>query len=295
MNVNHLQYFVTLAELEHYTKASDRLGISQPNLSHAIHALEDELEVKLFQKKGRNITLTKYGDLFLEYAQTGLDSLDAGKRKLQEMAGGTSGNINLAYIYTLGSSLAPKLVREFLEMHLHYKVTFQFSVGNTSEILKGLRKEIYDIAFCSKEPYEEDIEFIPFIKETLVVVLPKNHPLCAQEGITLREIENEPLITFTKSSGLRRTIEKLYETNKVIFKSAYEIGEDSSIAGLVSEGFGVAIMPKIPMLNSFSVEIRPLEATDYERYIYLAYVRDKYRSPMANHFISFIKNIQIEK
>ena len=64
MNLNQLHYFSKLAEVEHYTKAAEELGISQPTLSHAVGALETELGTKLFEKQGRNITLTKYGKIF---------------------------------------------------------------------------------------------------------------------------------------------------------------------------------------------------------------------------------------
>ena len=65
MNLYHLRYFSTLAHIEHYTKAADILAITQPSLSYAISTLEEELGVKLFEKNGRNVTLTKYGKVFL--------------------------------------------------------------------------------------------------------------------------------------------------------------------------------------------------------------------------------------
>ena len=66
MNLYQLRYFTTLAQEEHYTKAALKLHITQPSLTHAIHLLEDELDVALFEKKGRNVVLTKYGKLFLK-------------------------------------------------------------------------------------------------------------------------------------------------------------------------------------------------------------------------------------
>ena len=67
MTLNQLQYFVTLAHKEHYIKAAEELAITQPSLSHAIHLLENELNTRLFEKRGRNVVLTKYGKIFLEY------------------------------------------------------------------------------------------------------------------------------------------------------------------------------------------------------------------------------------
>ena len=77
MNLYHLRYFVTLAHLEHYTKAAENLSITQPSLSHAISLLENELGVALFEKEGRNIVLTKYGKIFLKDVEKLLEILDS--------------------------------------------------------------------------------------------------------------------------------------------------------------------------------------------------------------------------
>ena len=86
MNLYHLRYFVTLAHLEHYTKAAELLSITQPSLSHAISSLESELGVKLFEKEGRNIVLTKCGQAFLEDVEQSLSILDSSVNKLQMTA-----------------------------------------------------------------------------------------------------------------------------------------------------------------------------------------------------------------
>ena len=83
MNLYHLRYFVTLAHLEHYTKAADVLAITQPSLSHAISSLEEELGVKLFEKNGRNVSLTKYGKTFLGDVEETLNRLDSSVNGLQ--------------------------------------------------------------------------------------------------------------------------------------------------------------------------------------------------------------------
>ena len=141
MNLNQLHYFVTLAHMEHFTKAAEELDITQPSLSHAMTTLEQELGTKLFQKQGRGVSLTKYGQIFLKYAEESLRILDMGVRKTKEMTGQTGGVIDLAYIYTLGSEFVPRLVGDFLRAHEELSIRFHFTVGNTSEILAGLKDE----------------------------------------------------------------------------------------------------------------------------------------------------------
>ena len=158
MNLNQLHYFVTLAHMEHFTKAAEELDITQPSLSHAMTTLEQELGTKLFQKQGRGVSLTKYGQIFLKYAEESLRILDMGVRKTKEMTGQTGGVIDLAYIYTLGSEFVPRLVGDFLRAHEELSIRFHFTVGNTSEILAGLKDEKYDVAFCSMAEKEPQID-----------------------------------------------------------------------------------------------------------------------------------------
>lgn len=99
MNLNHLHYFRVLAKTEHYTQAANQLDITQPSLSHAIAALEKDLGCYLFEKQGRNIKLTKYGRIFYEYIDKGLQEVDLGERRLRELTSQeTDGSIWLLFI-----------------------------------------------------------------------------------------------------------------------------------------------------------------------------------------------------
>ena len=150
MNLYHLRYFVTLAHLEHYTKAADVLAITQPSLSHAISSLEEELGVKLFEKNGRNVSLTKYGKSFLEDVEQTLNRLDSSVNGLQ-LAGKGEGQIDVAFLRTLGVDFMPKIIRSFLNANKEKKINFNLFCDKvlTGDILTGLKEKKYDIGFCS--------------------------------------------------------------------------------------------------------------------------------------------------
>ena len=114
MNLYHLRYFVTLAHLEHYTKTAEILAITQPSLSHAIASLEKELGVKLFEKEGRNVILTKCGQAFLADVEKSLEMLDSSITKLQ-MTGSGEGRIDIALLRTLSTKIVPSFVKGFLD------------------------------------------------------------------------------------------------------------------------------------------------------------------------------------
>ena len=289
MNLNQLHYFVTLAHIEHYTRAAEMLSITQPSLSHAISMLEQELETNLFEKRGRNVVLTKYGKVFLEYVEEALKILDSGVKKTRALTSDTGGVIDLAYIFTLGSVFVPQLVGGFLKEHADWDVNFRFSVGNTTEIIQGLKEEKYDIAFCSRKEKESGIDFVPIAKEKLVVVVPKGHELAGRGSIDLKETLPYPQVYFTKNSGLRPVIDQLFEQTGGTPKIAYEIVEDASMAGLVAEDFGIAVMPEIPILKNLNVDVLDIENPPYERYIYLAKLKEKYLAPVVKEFIEYVK------
>ena len=315
MNLNQLHYFVTLAHIEHYTRAAEMLSITQPSLSHAISMLEQELETNLFEKRGRNVVLTKYGKVFLEYVEEALKILDSGVKKTRALTSDTGGGIDLAYIFTLGSVFVPQLVGGFLKEHEDWDVNFRFSVGNTTEIIQGLKEEKYDIAFCSRKEKESGIDFVPIAKEKLVVVVPRDHELAGRGSVDLKETLPYPQVYFTKNSGLRPVIDQLFEQTGGTPKIAYEILEDASMAGLVAENFGIAVMPEIPILKNLNVDVEftveetgeivnctiakerldshvdvlDIENPPYERYIYLAKLKEKYLAPVVKEFIEYVK------
>ena len=102
---------------------------------HAISMLEQELETNLFEKRGRNVVLTKYGKVFLEYVEEALKILDSGVKKTRALTSDTGGVIDLAYIFTLGSVFVPQLVDGFLKEHEDWDVNFRF--------LSEIRQRLY--------------------------------------------------------------------------------------------------------------------------------------------------------
>ncbi|WP_459777822.1 LysR substrate-binding domain-containing protein [Allocoprococcus similis] len=126
-------------------------------------------------------------------------------------------------------------------------------------------------------------------KEKLVVVVPKGHELAGRGSVDLKETLPYPQVYFTKNSGLRPVIDQLFEQTGGTPKIAYEIVEDASMAGLVAEDFGIAVMPEIPILKNLDVDVLDIENPPYERYIYLAKLKEKYLAPVVKEFIEYVK------
>ena len=211
MNLNQLQYFKILAQEEHYTRAAQMLSITQPSLSHAIAQLEEELGTRLFEKKGRNIVLTRYGKLFLPYVEESLKVLEEGVQRTRELNGSKEGIIHLAYIYTMGSNFTPKMVRNFLDAYPDYHIDFHFTVGTTGDILAGLKEDKYDIVFSSYQEGEPDIEFRKIGNQKLVVAVPQDHPLAIHGSVDLRDTIAYPQFILKKEADCVRSLNQMFE------------------------------------------------------------------------------------
>lgn len=288
MNLNHLHYFRVLAKVEHYTQASAELSITQPSLSHAISSLEKELGTYLFEKHGRNVRLTKYGKFFLKYVDSALSELDLGEKKLRSLTSDSAGTIDLAFIYTLGSHFIPSLINNFLSNDNYKNISFSFGQGNTKNIIDGLKNEKFDLAFCSLLENEPTIDFIPIMKQELVLIVSPKHPLASKDSIDLKDTAEYPFVYFNNESGIRPVIDNLFSQINITPKIACEVEEDTSVAGLVAINFGIAIVPNIPALDSFNVKILPITNPLYERFIYLASIKNAYLPPSVNKFKKFV-------
>ena len=116
------------------------LSITQPSLSHAIAQLEEELGTRLFEKKGRNIVLTRYGKLFLPYVEESLKVLEEGVQRTRELNGSKEGIIHLAYIYTMGSNFTPKNGAELSGCLPGLSYRLSFYGGNDRRYFSGIKR-----------------------------------------------------------------------------------------------------------------------------------------------------------
>ena len=217
-----------------------------------------------------------------------LKVLEEGVQRTKELNGSKEGMIHLAYIYTLGSTFVPKMVRRFLDAYPDYHIDFHFIVGKTGDIIEGLKNDQYDMVFSSYQDGEPDIDFRQIGDQKLVLAVPKNHPLAMYDTVDLKDTVDYPQIYFQKGSGLRPVIDQMFEEINQFPKVAFEMEEDSSMAGLVAQGFGIAVMPDIPILKSLNLKTLEISHPVYERSVYLATLKKHYLSPVAKSFIQFV-------
>jgi len=299
MNIYHLQYFQTMAKLEHYTKAADILCITQPSLSNAISALEDELGVLLFEKRGRNVVLSKYGHVYLNYVENALRELKVGADKIKEMAQDIQAPINIGFIHTLSSFFIPRLVAGFKSENGYANVDFSLHEGCTQkyctpELVFKLKRDVLDFIFISLIPKDPDIEFVKVCDQDLMVIVSDKSEIASNPSIDLSEIRAFPFINFAGKIGTKHEINRLFAQVGVIPNTCCEVDDELSMMGLVESNVGFAIVPFGPAIRNFNVKAIPLSNPRYNRPIYLGYMKNRKDNKTLESFKQFIINYSHE-
>ncbi len=287
MNLRQLQYFKTIAELEHYTRAAEKLYVSQSNLSHSIQELEDELNVEFFVRKGRNIKLTKYGELFLPYVTSALESLDTGVARLKDYINPNTGTVILAGFPSLAHFIPDVIVRYFSETN-RVGVHLQF---NQEGAYKTLREQIIagevDMIFSTMVD-DPRVGYTLIGEHQIVLVVPAGHRLADRDSVDLRELDGEDFVAFDNTCQLREVTDEIFKRLGIKVNITMETAQDVIIHGLVAANHGVAITPWPLSGAPYGVKLLRIENDIPTRQLYLLWNKEQYMPPAAAYFRDYV-------
>ena len=286
MNLSQLYYFIKLAELQHYTKAAKELYIAQPSLSDSIASLESELGISLFQKKGRNVMLTKYGEEFYVHVSQALNELERGIASMKMHSGQLGGTIDIGCIPTLIGDFLPTAVQNFMKNNP--KAKFNIFHGMSIEVAHGVASGKYDLGFCSMVEQEPDLLFVPIMVQELVLIVNDTHPLAKRKSLCLNELKNYNLTTYRDTIPIGKVVRNLLRENDV--EATFSYDDEISIGGVISESNLAAIVARTPFLKQFdNLVLIPLSDVPKDtRLIYMTFSRKNFVSSSVEAFADFI-------
>ncbi|MDD7389374.1 MAG: LysR family transcriptional regulator [Lachnospiraceae bacterium] len=287
MTLNQLYYFQAIARYENYRKAAEDLYISQPSLSRSIAALESELGILLFEKSGRGVQLTKGGRLFLEYVNRIISECEIAKNKMKELSD-DGGRIDIGYVFPLASRYIPHHVRNFLNRDENKRVTFNFYQNHTPAIAGKVLSGELDVGFGGYMD-RDDFEFFPVLSDEIVLITPKEHELAGRESVSLQEVNHYPVIGYDQSSWLGNYTKQLYKRFSLQPNIVVDCPDEHSIVAMVSEDFGIALVPDIEEIDENRVNIHHLNDIDLINQTFMFWQRDRYQLPAVERFIEYMK------
>lgn len=294
MTLLQLQYFKALAHMLHYTKTAEELHISQPSLSYAISTLEDELGVKLFEKKNRKNQLTIYGEQFLPYVEQAIRSLEEGRVVLERMHGDLTQIVHLGYFQSLSASLIPSVIEGFYGEEKNREIRFDFTEEPSYDIFEKIRNGVLDMGFTLHQG--EWAEEVCVMRQPLYLAVPPDHHLARRKSCSFSDFSQEPLIMLERSSTLRKDMDRHYAEAGQVPNLVFEVRECNTALQYVSLKFGLAVVPQTSAAESDKVVLIPISDHDqeYVRSVYLAKNRAHVLSPSAQTVWDYIvKNFQI--
>ncbi|MDU5110904.1 MAG: LysR substrate-binding domain-containing protein [Clostridium sp.] len=289
MNLQHLEYFKVIAETKNFTTASNILSVTQPALSKAISKLEEELEVSLFEREGRNIKITKFGEVFLKYADSALIEIERGKEKIHNMKENNDNVISITSTNCIGTTFIPFILSSFFNDN--FQARFNINNQSTEEILKDLKHGRIDFGFFDNINNLEDypkIEFILVKQIEYVLIVPKNHPLANKEEIYLKDLKEEYFITYKDNSCDQKEpyLKLMGYTPKVIA----EPNEGILLSKLVEAGAGISIVLNIPTINTNKISILKIKDNIGFKNIYMGWNKSEYTSEIKKKFKDYVIN-----
>ncbi|WP_134686878.1 LysR family transcriptional regulator [Brevibacillus migulae] len=279
MELLQLQYFLTVARLEHVTEAARSLHVTQSSLSKTIQRLEEDLGVPLFDRIGRKLRLNEFGRRFLHRAERALFELEQGKQELSDLSSPGHGTLELAV--TTASTL-PNILREFRKKRP--SVQFHVQMLTTQEMVTLLQRGEVDFCLSSPPIKGDGIECQIVFIDPILVAVPKGHRLADRSSVSLTELRDEWFVGVKKGYGTRDIVDAVCKSVGFSPKYVYEGDEPARLSTLVESEIGIAFIPSTARYSSEHVKYLHIENHELEREIALLWNRSRYMSRAALEF-----------
>jgi LysR family transcriptional regulator, hydrogen peroxide-inducible genes activator len=249
MTLTELKYIVAVAREKHFGRAADACFISQPTLSVSIKKLEDELEVKLFERNANEVTVTPLGEEIVRQAQAVLEQAanirEIAKRGKDPLAGA----LKLGVIYTIGPYLLPALVRQAIARTPQMPLMLQENF--TVKLLEMLRTGEIDCAILAEPFPDTGLATADLYDEPFMVAVPSSHPLAARSSISAEELKQETMLLLGNGHCFRDHVLEVcpefarFASNAEGIRKSFEGSSLETIKHMVAAGMGVTVVPQL--------------------------------------------------
>ncbi|MGG4452191.1 LysR family transcriptional regulator [Brevibacillus porteri] len=279
MELLQLQYFLTVARMEHVTEAARSLHVTQSSLSKTIQRLEEDLGVPLFDRKGRKLRLNEFGSKFLCRVERALFELEQGKLELSDLSNPEHGTLELAV--TTASTL-PTILREFRRKRPD--IQFHVQMLTTQEMVTLLHRGAVDFCLSSPPIQEDGIECQIVYIDPILVAVPRGHRLADRNIISLTELQDESFVGVKRGYGTRDFVDSICKSAGFAPTYVYEGDEPARLIQLVEAEIGIAFIPSTARDSREQIKYLQVENHELVREIALLWHKSRYISRAAQEF-----------
>ncbi|MBQ6680458.1 MAG: LysR family transcriptional regulator [Lachnospiraceae bacterium] len=288
MELRTLQYFVTVAEELNITKAAEILNISQPPLSAQIKKLEEELDVTLFVRGKRRLTLTEAGELLYQRAKDILNLSEKTSAELRSMNSGMTGTVSIGLVEGMAPDIAAEWFAGFLKEHPG--VHFRILDGNSDDLIEKMRGGLIGLAVITA-PYDQLLlNSFQVGQEKMVALMNRAHPLAGdrERPLRLEELKDEPLIVPSRKAHVEE-IRRWFRRIKAVPDIVCEMDNYLDAAALAGRGIGISIFPQTAYIMNDSLVSREIEGPGREVEYLFVWRKGHPLPTVEEHFIDYVK------
>lgn len=293
MNINLELYktFYYVAKNESISRAANELLISQPAISKAIKTLEDQLNTNLFIRKRDGVELTEAGETIYKKIKDAMDLINSAENDLKTLTNMESGTINIGASKTIIHEFLMPYIKSFHKAHPN--INIKIHTDKTSDIIKKAKMGIIDVIFTNL-PYNLPQEFNEYKLIDLHDCFVANEDFSEYKNkkLTIKDLENLPLLVLTKGTATRIRLDNFCEENNIHIKPAMEFSSNTLIKEFTEEGFGIGLLNEEHIkeeLQSGKLFKLNINLTLKEKYLGMVYNKEN-KSLVAKNFIKYIKD-----
>ena len=295
MDFKQLEAFVYVVKLKSFSKAAQRIYLTQPTISAHINSLEKELDTKLIERGTKYVYHTKPGSILYKYAVKMLNLREDAVCSVKNYNKELKGTLTICASTVPSQNILPKVIAAFREEYPH--VTFNILRQDSELVVESISKGMADIGFCGTDTHNPDCVFESFIQDHLVIITPNTERFRQMRttGIKADFLKTEPIILREEGSGTRK------ETEHFLAKAGIDIGElkiaaqfndPDSIKHAVSQGMGISIISKAAVedYENFGLLLSfDLSGISMDRHLYIVSHKNNPLSFIGEVFLNFVK------
>lgn len=285
MDLRQLRYFVEIARTGNFTRTAERLRIAQPAVSVAIKKLEEELELTLFNRQDKRVTLTAEGEIFLGHARRILAGTTAAQQEMADLRNLNKGEVRVGIPPMLSAYFFPAILCDFTKRYPDLALSV-YGEG-AWRIQQMISQGELDMGVIAGRTVPDNMEARHFLREEVVVCVPAGHPLAHRASVTFGEFVREPLVFYTEGYYLRELIFDVLKGGGMEPRIVFETNLFSLIKSLVRGGLGIATFLRMVVAGDDDLAAVPFDPPLYLDLV-VAWKRGAYLSRANRAFVDFL-------
>jgi LysR family transcriptional regulator, cyn operon transcriptional activator len=287
MELRHLRYFDAVAETLNFTRAAERLHVTQSTLSHQIKQLEEELGTPLFDRSGKHVRMTEAGEILRSHMTPALEQIDLGVQALRQPGEAITGSIRLGTTPSFNTRMVPQCVATLLNSYPGIAVSVEELAAG--QILKRLRSGHLDIAVSYPPGEGSDLWFEPLYNEELRLVVAKDHPLARRRRVRMVELHNVRMVLLPAQFLTRKLLDDCFEQAGAQPLVVAQINSVTPMIELIRQTDLAGIITETAVQPSADLRVIPLEDPTPIRTPGMLWPKGAARSPVLRHFAEIIR------